>query len=79
MGYVLVFIAGGMAGVWAMCVMIEAGRADERDERMLQQREIINCGRCKHADSKCLWCRLLDMPIDEDRFCYWADTGRETE
>lgn len=37
MSYVLTFIAGGfiggMVGVFAMCMMIQAGQADDREER----------------------------------------------
>ena len=38
MTYVLTFLAGcmigGLIGVFTMCMMIQAGQADEREERM---------------------------------------------
>lgn len=38
MTYVLTFLAGcmigGLIGVFMMCMMIQAGQADEREERM---------------------------------------------
>lgn len=37
MSYILVFMAGGMLGgiigVFTMCMMIQAGQADDREER----------------------------------------------
>lgn len=42
MTYVLTFLAGGflggMVGVFAMCMMIQAGQADDREERWFDGR-----------------------------------------
>lgn len=74
MGYILTFIAGGLIGVWTMCAMVQAGQADDREDMMLSR--LISCAGCGHSDDSCRWCRLLDMPIDEDKYCCWAEEDR---
>lgn len=74
MGYILTFIAGGLIGVWTMCAMVQAGQADDREDMMLSR--LISCAGCRHSDESCRWCRLLDMPIDEDKYCCWAEEDR---
>ena len=74
MGYILTFIAGGLIGVWTMCAMVQAGQADDREDMMLSR--LIGCAGCRHSDESCRWCRLLDMPIDEDKYCCWAEEDR---
>ena len=74
MGYILTFIAGGLIGVWTMCAMVQAGQADDREDMMLSR--LTSCARCGHSDESCRWCRLLDMPIDEDKYCCWAEEDR---
>ena len=74
MGYILTFIAGGLIGVWTMCAMVQAGQADDREDMMLSR--LIGCAECRHSDESCRWCRLLDMPIDEDKYCCWAEEDR---
>jgi len=74
MGYILTFIAGGLIGVWTMCAMVQAGQADDREDMMLSR--LISCAGCSHSDDSCRWCRLLDMPIDEDKYCCWAEEDK---
>lgn len=78
MGYILSFIAGGMIGgavsVMTMCMMVAAGQADDREYRMLSR--LTSCAGCGHSDESCRWRRLLDMPIDEDKYCCWAEEDR---
>ena len=74
MGYILTFIAGGLIGVWTMCAMVQAGQADDREDMMLSR--LTNCAGCGHSDESCRWCRLLDMPIDEDKYCCWAEEDK---
>lgn len=74
MGYILTFIAGGLIGVWTMCAMVQAGQADDREDMMLSR--LISCAGCSHSDDSCRWCRLLDMPIDEYKYCCWAEEDR---
>lgn len=74
MGYILTFIAGGLIGVWTMCAMVQAGQADDREDMMLSRP--TSCAGCGHSDESCRWCRLLDMPIDEDKYCCWAEEDR---
>lgn len=38
MSYILVFIAGGLLGVFTMCAMVAAGEADDREERWFDGR-----------------------------------------
>ena len=71
MGHILTFIAGGLIGVWTMCAMVQAGQADDREDMMLSR--LTSCADCGHRDDSCRWCRLLDMPIDEDKYCCWAE------
>ena len=75
MGYLCMFIAGGMIGVFTMCMMVAAGQADDREYRMLSR--LTTCADCQHKDSDCHWCRFLDMPIDENRYCCWAEEERD--
>ena len=74
MGYILTFIAGGLIGVWTMCAMVQAGQADDREDMMLSR--LISCAGYGHSDESCRWCRLLDMPIDEDKYCCWAEEDK---
>ena len=74
MGYILTFIAGGLIGVWTMCAMVQAGQADDREDMMLSR--LTSCAGCSHSDDSCRWCRLLDMPIDEDKYCCWAEEDK---
>ena len=74
MSYFLIFIAGGMIGVWTMCALIQAGQADDREDMMLLHLTI--CADCSYSDDSCRWCWLLDMPIDENKYCCWAEEDR---
>lgn len=74
MGYILTFIAGGLIGVWTMCAMVQAGQADDREDMMLSR--LTSCVGCRHSDESCRWCRLLDMPIDENKYCCWAEEDK---
>lgn len=38
MSYILVFMAGGLFGVFVMCACISAGEADDREERWFNGR-----------------------------------------
>ncbi len=71
MGYILAFMIGGTIGVWTMCAMVQAGRADDREEMMLSRK--ITCASCAHQEDGCSWCRLLDMPINKNKYCCWAE------
>ena len=81
MGHILallLFLAGemigGIIGVFTICACISAGQADDREVRLLSR--MITCADCGHRDDSCRWCRLLDMPIDEDKYCCWAEEDR---
>lgn len=74
MGYILTFIAGGLIGAWTMCAMVQAGQADDREDMMLSRQ--ISCAGCGYSDESCRWCWLLDMPIDENKYCCWAEEDR---
>lgn len=38
MGYVLVFLFGGLVGAVCVCACVVAGRADDREEMMMRER-----------------------------------------